>query len=913
MLSNLKTFLDSIKVELFSSRRKTYEVPDTEKKGAFRLEDSDFQDTGPQRLSDLDHLDVLEEIGRGAFGTVYRAWDPVLQRHVALKRFFFDDGQIAEARKLARISSPNVVKIFRYENRQGCPELAMELVEGNTLADEVASTGALPCSEVAKIGADLCKAVSAVHNAGLLHRDIKAQNVMREPNGRVVLMDLGLGQKINSSTGHLAGTLPYIAPELFTGAPATVRSDLYSLGVLLYFLASGKYPVVADHVAGFREAHASGRRVALRKAHPRIQGSFARIIERAIAPSPELRYLSVNELGESLLKWQKKKPGPKILAMAVALGLAALLFFYAVREPGIPDFRLTQLTTQDGVALEPSISADGQTVAYASDASGRGDLDIWLRKIDEPNARRITDGVAHESEPNISPDGNQVVYRSEHAGGGIYILDIKGYIRERKGGPEREGDTERLLAEFGHNPQFSPDGRQVVFWDGSPALFSNYASKIYIVDTTGGKPRQLLPAFKDARYPTWSPDGSEILFQGCDSACKDVERESDWWRVRRDGSKPKPTGALQDVLKQGLSLHLGPMVWNGNDIIFGARFEHGTNLWRIPVSLPWLSFRRKATPLMVSTEEGVEPSISRNGAIAFSGSNPRVNLRYAAIQDREDIFREPLDSNLEIDSMPSVSADGTKILYFRRMGNSRRMIFRYLDRGVKITLGREILAVDVPAATRGLVSSSGRLIAYTVPDSSGRNIYVRRFPDWSPSLISKRGEVLDVVDDNHVLVLTASAISSLDLQTGQETILLQQNGTTIDQASVSPDQKWIAFLSLSRAERSQVFVAPLHSSLIGQEEWVPITKEDRWFDKPRWSKDGRSLVFFSNRDDFLCIWRQALDLQMHAAGEPQPVLHMHKARISPIHLSRIAANLSLSEDNVFFNATEISARVWVAH
>src|SRR5215510_7839301 len=194
-------------------------------------------------------LELRRKIADGGFGTVYLAWDPALQREVALKVLRSADRSwtvIQEGRLLARVRHPNVVNVYGVDEYEGTVGLWMEWVDGLTLTQVLAARGLLGGQEAARIGIDVCRAVAAVHKAGLLHRDIKAHNVMREADGRVVLMDFGSGE-LRAETllakPRLIGTPLYLAPEIFDGHPATIASDIYSVGVLLYHLLTARYPV----------------------------------------------------------------------------------------------------------------------------------------------------------------------------------------------------------------------------------------------------------------------------------------------------------------------------------------------------------------------------------------------------------------------------------------------------------------------------------------------------------------------------------------------------------------------------------------------------------------------------------------------------------------------------------------------
>jgi serine/threonine-protein kinase len=255
------------------------------------------------------HLRVLERIGRGAFGDVYRAWDPKLDREVALKLLpeseKTDDSRgaaiIEEGRLLARVRHPNVVTIYgadRIDDRVG---LWMELVKGRTLQQAIEQGKQFPAKEVEVIGIELCHAVAAVHGAGLLHRDIKPHNVMLADDGRIVLMDFGTGRELSDdSAANLAGTPLYLAPELLSGQQSTVRSDIYSLGVLLYHLLTGSYPVRGRSLRDLRLAHERRERADLRGWRPGVARKLVRVVERAIDPDPARRYHTVAAMERDL-------------------------------------------------------------------------------------------------------------------------------------------------------------------------------------------------------------------------------------------------------------------------------------------------------------------------------------------------------------------------------------------------------------------------------------------------------------------------------------------------------------------------------------------------------------------------------------------------------------------------------------
>jgi tetratricopeptide (TPR) repeat protein len=256
-------------------------------------------------------LRVIEHVGHGRFGHVYRAWDPTLDRDVALKlldasRIHSDvetADVIEEGRLMARVRHPNVATIHGAQRIDGVTGLWMEFVRGRTLAGELEERGPFDAEELVPIGVELCDALAAVHAAGLVHRDVKAQNVIREANGRVVLGDFGTGRDLNELTpasGALAGTPAYVAPEIFAGESATPLSDVYSLGVLLFHLATRSYPVHGRSLRELRDRHAQGQRTPLRSLREGLPERLADVIETAIDPVPAQRFTTAESMAHAL-------------------------------------------------------------------------------------------------------------------------------------------------------------------------------------------------------------------------------------------------------------------------------------------------------------------------------------------------------------------------------------------------------------------------------------------------------------------------------------------------------------------------------------------------------------------------------------------------------------------------------------
>ncbi len=256
-------------------------------------------------------LERLELIGSGGFGRVFKAWDPTLARAVALKLIHIPEPDAAssvlrEGQLLARLRHRNIVTVFGAQQKDDEIGILMELVRGRSLADIVEQDGPLGSDEASIIGVSLCQALAAVHAAGLVHRDVKARNVMREAGGRIVLMDFGAGldrREMREPTGShmLTGTPLCMAPEVLLGQPATPVSDIYSLGVLLFYLTTGKHPVEGKNLREIVIAHSSGQRTPLTDLRPDVPTRFVQVVDRALAADVDDRYASAGKMMRELL------------------------------------------------------------------------------------------------------------------------------------------------------------------------------------------------------------------------------------------------------------------------------------------------------------------------------------------------------------------------------------------------------------------------------------------------------------------------------------------------------------------------------------------------------------------------------------------------------------------------------------
>jgi serine/threonine protein kinase len=323
--------------------------------GAFGATDREEPDPLPradrsQALFEWGTLRILRPIGEGSFGEVFAAWEPALEREVALKLRRPETGVLRwldEARSLARVRHPNVLTVFGADLHQGRAGMWTELLGGRSLESELASRGPFAPAEAAHVVRDLCGALQAVHRAGLVHGDLKAANVMLEPGdggARVVLMDFGSAHESpphHTPTGAAFGTPLVLAPEVLAGQPASIAGDIYSAGVLLHRLLTGRYPLEASSLHELRERHARGESTAIGATHPGVPRPLVMVAERALSGHPRSRYpsaLSMRDalaeaIGETTPRQRAERAAWTIAAVAVVAAVA--LFLWARSRPSL--------------------------------------------------------------------------------------------------------------------------------------------------------------------------------------------------------------------------------------------------------------------------------------------------------------------------------------------------------------------------------------------------------------------------------------------------------------------------------------------------------------------------------------------------------------------------------------------------
>ena len=493
--------------------------------------------------------DVVELLGSGGMGEVYRAHDARLGRDVAIKvlpaRSSGDPDRLSrfdrEARTLAALSHPHIAMIFGLEDADGTPAIVLELVEGPTLAQRLLR-GPLPVREALVVCHQIAEAVEAAHQKGIIHRDLKPANVKVTPGGSVKVLDFGLAKVLETSeatpsietltqtkAGAVVGTSAYMSPEQTRGHPVDGRTDIWALGCVLYELLSGR--------SAFGRATSSDTVAAVIAADPdwtalpaNTPDNVRRLLRRCLHRDRDQRLQNAADVRIQLedeitdLREERSVQGPPRprswsrplvwagVATAVIAGVASAVWLRRAPPPSpapAGEVRLTRLTDLAGLEEFPAISPDGRSVAFTASVAGHRQLFVQLVAGGTP-LQLTRDSADHEF-PRWSPDSSSL-----------------GVLHARDSAPNLDG-TLWQIAGLGGPPRRvmrSVGGADVNRSDGRLTFFRLAGEGIELVTTAkDGSNVQPVAAFAPVTYhlyPRWSPDGKWIAFQKGDSIRFDV-------------------------------------------------------------------------------------------------------------------------------------------------------------------------------------------------------------------------------------------------------------------------------------------------------------------------------------------------------------------------------------------------------
>src|SRR5213078_839223 len=255
-----------------------------------------------------DRFRLEEKVGAGGMSSVYRAFDPTLERWVAIKLMHrdisTDPDQLErfrrEARAVASLSHPHIVTVIDAGEDDGAPYIVFEYVQGETLKDRIRSMGRLPVPEAVAYAIEIGRALECAHAHKLVHRDVKPQNVLIDPDGRAKVTDFGIARTLDdgglTATGRVLGTTDYVSPEQALGEDVGAQSDIYSLGICLYEMLTGDIPFKAESQVGVAMKHVRESMPDVQRVRPEVSAALAAVIERATCKERRNRYASVDEM-----------------------------------------------------------------------------------------------------------------------------------------------------------------------------------------------------------------------------------------------------------------------------------------------------------------------------------------------------------------------------------------------------------------------------------------------------------------------------------------------------------------------------------------------------------------------------------------------------------------------------------------
>lgn len=593
-------------------------------------------------------------LGAGGMGEVYLALDTKLNRKVALKILpwhFIVDAERAnrferEARALSALNHPNLITIYEVGEFNNVHFIAMEFVEGQSLRVLMEK---LKLREVLSIVAQVAEALAAAHDAGIIHRDIKPDNIMVRPDHYVKVLDFGLaklteveaaGSKpdpAQTQAGTTIGTLAYMSPEQATGETVDARTDIWSLGVLLYELATGLKPFRGENRQATVNAILSSEPNPASDSQPSLPSELDLILDKALEKDRELRYQTASDFRADVRRLLRaidsspstsrrggfsvraRRAQPRRWAwLAIGVPLlfvASLTGWLVIKSTPAPDWTRAnhiQLTDQPGTEIFPSIAPDGKSFVYAGNANGN--FDLFLQRIGGKNSTLLTkDSPANDTQPAFSPDGERIAFRSDREPAGIYVM-------------EATGENVRPVTAGGFHPSWSPNAREIVFSEAGrdqPDVRNNTPSKLWVVNVESGMKRLLTD--RDAMQPTWSPHGARVAF---------------WFMPPSVGRSdiatiPSRGGEVVVVTKEA-STNWNP-VWSpdGKFLYFASDRSGSMSFWRVPID--------EETGKVTGEPETVVTPSKFNRHLSFSRDGKR--MIYVQTDERSNIQAVEFESD----------------------------------------------------------------------------------------------------------------------------------------------------------------------------------------------------------------------------------------------------------------------------
>ena len=630
---------------------------------------------------------ILGRLGTGGMGEVFKAEDLKLGRMAAIKVLHPEASSNRErllrfeqeARSASALNHPNIITIYDIDRHRGAPYIAMEFVEGRTLAD-LMGAGRLPLVKTLNYAIQIVLGLARAHSQGIVHRDIKPDNIMVTEEGLVKILDFGLakltehsrvgnaaeasGHHPETQEGRILGTAPYMSPEQATGQRVDYRSDIFSFGSVLYEMVTGKRPFSGISSEQLLAAIVEKEPESASDLMPSIPIELDRIIHRALQKDPERRFQStidfkveLMEVREELETGQvisaarvvgpKAKSRPRLWVLFAALAaifamVSGVQYFLAHRRPAHGTAETIQLTSLEGREIWPALSPDGRQVAYVWEGGGNGSGQLYVKLVDVGEPLQLTRGSHSVSSPTWSPDGNRIAFlRSGTAHREVVEIPALG-------GSERVLGT-TLASKSGL--AWSPDGDLLAVVDKASV---DVPDAIFLLSSRTGEkwqlsepPPEIYRIIGDL-HPRFSPDGKTVAF----ARQRRYLGNSDLFVVPVAGGK-----AIRLTFDDA---EITDVEWSpkGRSIIFASERAGLRALWSIP--------RRGGDPVRLVVGEGASGvSVGREGdRLVYSQLVSMVNLyRVAGPAAAESAPAERIIGSTGFNIDPHYSPDGSKIVF----------------------------------------------------------------------------------------------------------------------------------------------------------------------------------------------------------------------------------------------------------
>lgn len=617
-------------------------------------------------------------------GEVYRGRDPRIGREVAIK--LISPGLAGhgdrlqrfeqEARTAGSLSHPNLVTIYELGMHEGAPFIAMELLEGATLRDTMGEEPLSPRKAVA-YAAQIAHGLAAAHEKGIIHRDLKPENIFVTPEGRVKILDFGLAKllatkdkntkdsatmKRYTTPGTVMGTAGYMSPEQVRAHDIDHRSDIFSLGAILYEMLSGRRAFERETSAETMTAILKEEPAELPTTAPHLSPALDRIVRHCLEKSPQARFQSARDLAfdleaVSLSSGAVESPGDRFSGRRIWPWMAAVLAGMILGFPlgmlvgarratpsQAPPAAMRPLTSSGQDAF-PTVSPDGRLIAFSSTRDGRAR--IWLKQLDGEGELALTAGP--DIRPRFSPDGSTLLF--VRGTGPQYVL----YRVPVLGGEPRK------IADRVTSAEYSPDGRQIAFTRSETG--AQTLSTLAVINPDGSQERVIATwSQKLLADPRWSPDGTWIAVS--DVGFGNFARSPQFVSV--DGKLRK--GAAVDP---SAGIHSSVLWLDNNRIVYGL-VESATNVATGAGSRIVLQDLRsgKADVLLYSPGAVAWIDGTRDGRLVVDSLSVRQNIREVTLQGSDGGRQEWISRGKNIDRQPAYSPDGQWITFSsNRSGN----------------------------------------------------------------------------------------------------------------------------------------------------------------------------------------------------------------------------------------------------